>query len=116
LRKQAATEKNPKGKKAIEDRIAKMIERTGVTDELPAAIKTIEDEINSLSLEEMAALFDEVTAAEKPGRSLSKAKKHEAYLKQIISKAKPENKPRIQKALQKHKAKAGTIDQSAEYG
>jgi N12 class adenine-specific DNA methylase len=74
-------------------------------EELPTATKTIEDEINSLSLEEMAAMFDDVTAAEKPARSLSKAKKHEAYLKQVIAKAKPENKPRIQKALQKHKAK-----------
>ncbi len=70
-----------------------------------ASKKTIEDEINSMSLDEMASMFDDVTAAEKPVRSLSKAKKHEAYLKQVIAKAKPENKPRIQKALQKHKAK-----------
>ncbi len=97
--------KEPKVRKSLQDRIAKMKERTGVTDELPTPPKTIEDEINSLSLEEMAAMFDDVTAAEKPVRSLSKAKKHEAYLKQVIAKAKPENKPRIQKALQKHKAK-----------
>lgn len=106
LKAEMLAAKEPKARKALQDRITKMKERTGVVDgPATVAIKTIEDEINSMSLDDMAALFDEVTAVAQPVRTQSKAKKHEEFLKRVISKAKPENKARVQKALDKHKAK-----------
>lgn len=76
-----------------------------VAPESSPALSRIEQEVQALSLDDMSALFDEVTgaAAPVPARSVTKAKQHEKYLRKKLAESKhPNDKKKYRETLQRY--------------
>lgn len=101
LEKMRANAKTEQGKARWAERLKALAAKEAPQVSEPS----IEDEIKGMSLDDMAALFDEVTAVARPVRTLSKAKKHEAFLRNMVVKAKPKNKDFARQSLVKYLAK-----------